>query len=125
MEIYNYHPLTGEYVGPSLADESPLEPDVFLIPAFSTTERPPATSENQRVYFNGAAWVVVEVQAPDEPVQNDAPPDPLVERRGVILAALADIDMKSIRPLREGDSAKVAQLEAQAETLRQELRGLV
>lgn len=39
-----------------------------------------------------------------------------------ILAQLAAIDSKSIRPLREGDGARVAALEAEAAALRAQLK---
>lgn len=41
-----------------------------------------------------------------------------------ILQALAQIDVRSIRALREGDSARIASLEADAAALRAELAGL-
>ena len=34
--IYNWHPITKEFVGTSKADESPLEPGVYLIPSYAT-----------------------------------------------------------------------------------------
>lgn len=51
-----------------------------------------------------------------EPVQTKE------ESNAVILAQLAAIDAKSIRPLRSGDAARVADLEAQAVTLRSQLK---
>jgi len=45
-------------------------------------------------------------------------------RRYEILGLLNEIDAKTIRPMREGDQARVAELEAQADELRVELRGL-
>jgi len=42
-------------------------------------------------------------------------------RNAAILAQLAELDAKSIRPLREGDAARVAALEEEAETLRAQL----
>lgn len=45
-------------------------------------------------------------------------------RTAEIKAALAEIDVKSIRPLRDGDTARLAELEAQAEALRKELSSL-
>jgi len=47
-----------------------------------------------------------------------------VRTRADVLADLATIDTKSIRALREGNTARIAELEAQAVTLRTELAGL-
>jgi len=41
MEIYNYDPITKYYLNVSTATESPLEPGVFLIPAYATEIEPP------------------------------------------------------------------------------------
>ena len=44
------------------ADESPLEPGVFLIPARCTTQSPPNIEllPNQQFKWNGEVWEVVE-----------------------------------------------------------------
>lgn len=57
------------------------------------------------------------------------PPPPTPEqvkaiRRAEIKAELTLIDAKSTRPLREGDTARIAALEAQAALLRSELAAL-
>ena len=39
--VYNYDPRTRIYTGASQADESPLEPGVFLIPAHAISQPPP------------------------------------------------------------------------------------
>lgn len=39
--IYHYHPVHFTYMGSSPADESPLEPGVYLIPAYATMVTPP------------------------------------------------------------------------------------
>lgn len=52
MKIYNYDSITKEFLRESLADESPLEQDVFLIPAFSTPTSPPTTTANEVVIFD-------------------------------------------------------------------------
>lgn len=61
MDIYNYHPTTQEFINQSKADISPLEPDVYLIPALATTIEPPATAENESVVFDeeSKVWNIV------------------------------------------------------------------
>lgn len=44
--------------------------------------------------------------------------------REEIMAALADIDARSIRALREGNASRLAELEAKAKRLRETLRAL-
>lgn len=51
MEIYNYHPITGEYLGIGLADDNPLEPDTPIVPGYATPGTPPADEVGRvRVY---------------------------------------------------------------------------
>lgn len=58
---YNYDPVTLEYIGQSEADESPLEPGVYLYPAHSTPKPPSATGNNESAVFDIASqsWSVV------------------------------------------------------------------
>lgn len=60
MDIYNYHPVTGEYLGSSTADESPLEPGVFHIPADATELEPPTIPAGKAAVFSENNWSVVE-----------------------------------------------------------------
>lgn len=48
----------GVYVGTVIADESPLEADVYLIPAGCVEETPPLLLEGQRARWNNTNWVV-------------------------------------------------------------------
>lgn len=57
MLIYNYHPITGEFISFVEADESPLEPGVYLIPANSTEKIPPDQVEKQVIIFENGEWV--------------------------------------------------------------------
>ena len=62
MQIYHYHPATGEYLGEGSADESPLEPGAYLVPAHATTTAPPtAMSGKVRVWRGG--WQFEDVVA--------------------------------------------------------------
>lgn len=47
-----------------------------------------------------------------------------MDRQGEIYVLLAQLDLKSIRALREGDVVRIAALEAEAVALRAELKGL-
>ena len=61
MKIYNYEFDTGLYIGESLADESPLEPDKFLIPAYATTIAPPNAQDGKTINFENGAWVINDI----------------------------------------------------------------
>ena len=60
MIIYNYD-FNNKLIAKSLADESPLEPGSFLIPAFSTTKVPPTFDiETQECHFKNDEWVITD-----------------------------------------------------------------
>lgn len=56
MKIYNYHPESGEFISESIADESPLEPGVWLIPAHATTLVPLKPKTGYAVIFANGGW---------------------------------------------------------------------
>jgi len=60
MKIYNYHSKYKNFILESVADESPLEPGVFLIPAHATDIKPPICESNQIQIFNETCWNIVE-----------------------------------------------------------------
>lgn len=64
MKIYNYN-QTGVYIGSSEADESPLEPGVFLIPAYATDIAPPPMQDGQLLKFDGETWGYVPFAKPE------------------------------------------------------------
>ncbi len=60
--------LAGLWTGAVLADESPLEPGVFLLPARSTFVAPPEdVAADLWPRWNGAGWDLVPRPAPAEP----------------------------------------------------------
>ncbi|MDC6179546.1 hypothetical protein [Ralstonia solanacearum] len=56
--VYHYHPTTGEYAGSSIADRSPLEPDVVLIPAYATDQAPPEAGPREVAVFRDGNWSI-------------------------------------------------------------------
>jgi hypothetical protein len=70
-KVYHYHPISLELCGWSLADASPLEPDVFLLPAHATFIEPPSIPENKVCIFMDKRW-----QIRDPVPKNDDSPEP-------------------------------------------------
>ena len=68
MKVFNYNPDTGEFVSESEADESPLEPGVFLIPANATDIEPPSYGPGRRAVFADGKWSIetIDVLSADE-----------------------------------------------------------
>lgn len=58
----------GCYAGTTTADESPLEPNVFLMPARTIDASIPSIPDGKRAKWNGA-WVFEDIPQPD--------PDPI------------------------------------------------
>jgi hypothetical protein len=71
MIIFHYHPVTGEYLGESAADESPLEEGVYLLPANSVSDPPPPTQEGFSVRFVDGSWQQIPVEASEEPAETE------------------------------------------------------
>lgn len=83
MQIYNYDALTGEYIGETTADESPLEPGIFLIPANATTTAPPNTQAGKTINFQNGAWVFIDIPVlepePEPQTKPEVKPKSLVD----------------------------------------------
>jgi len=146
MKIYNYNPDNGEFLSEADARLSPLEKDVFLVPANATKLKPKKPSKNKVCVFDDGAWVEVddyrgkEVDVlggvfvidkigvkPDDitPTKSEIDSFNKGKRISVIKAELSALDAKSIRPMREGDTEYLATIKAQVTVLRAELQGLL
>lgn len=58
MKIHNYDGITKEFLSESLADPSPLEEGVFMIPAFAVKTAPPQVAQNEVAVWDEGAWIV-------------------------------------------------------------------
>jgi hypothetical protein len=56
MLVYHYDAATGEYLGTTMAQESPLETGVFLVPAYATVTAPPEATTGYACVWDGSAW---------------------------------------------------------------------
>ena len=69
MIAYTYNPITMEFVGESSVDESPLEPGVFLMPAYSTEVTPiQFNPETHICYFDKDSnlWKIQDIETEPE-----------------------------------------------------------
>jgi hypothetical protein len=65
MKIFHYHPDTGELLGEGIADESPLEPGVWLVPASATALEPPTAPEGEVAVFVNDSWTLQPIPTDD------------------------------------------------------------
>jgi hypothetical protein len=60
MQVYNFHPETGEFLCEEAAHPNQLEPGNWLVPAFATTVQPPAPLAGHARVFQFDYWRYVE-----------------------------------------------------------------
>lgn len=70
MKIFNYDAFNGQFISETDADESPLEPGVFLIPAFATEIQPPE-QEGYNAHFIDGDWQLVAIPQPVIPTEEE------------------------------------------------------
>lgn len=124
MKIYNYDPISSEYVGASDAFESPLEPGVFLIPASATDAAPPTfDAAKEQCFWTGSDWTVAPVKlgsAPTSPTADEIAAEAWSTYQEQAKAALARSDVTMLRCFESGITAPAAWV-----TYRKDLRAIV
>jgi len=91
----------GYFAGLTTADESPLEPGVFLMPAGAVDAPAPAVPEGQRAKWNGS-WVFEDIPQPEpEPVEPYV--DTYADKRAAEYPPMADY----IDGVVKGDQAQI------------------
>jgi hypothetical protein len=63
MQIFNYDPITRALIGAGIADENPLEPGEFIIPAYATAVAPPNVPAGKYAAFD-SAWQLLDAVGP-------------------------------------------------------------
>jgi hypothetical protein len=87
MQIWRYHPTTGELLGSTAADPNPVEEGQWIMPAHSTPIAPPTPQPGFAETFIGSSWSTVadhrgETWWPTAQQYNDKP--------GVVVDVLGD-----------------------------------
>ena len=59
MKVYNFDPNTGYYLGSEDADESPLEPGKYCLPANATFIEPPLFQNNEIPKWEDNRWNII------------------------------------------------------------------
>lgn len=110
MKIFHYHPETGVYLGHGLADESPLEPGVWLIPAHATSTQPPEVIDGEQAVWTGETWDIQPTPEPTpEPIllnnpELPQPPQLLTPSQKLALIGLSIDELREL--LSPGDSTE-------------------
>lgn len=112
MQIYHYSPSNGAFLGSGIADESPLEPGVYLIPAYSTEISPPVPGEGQYASWNGESWEIKAEEQPDPETVTTVPVS-VTPRQGLIMLSRAGIlsDVNAAIAAIEGQAGEEARID--------------
>jgi hypothetical protein len=93
VKIANYHPGTGHLISLTDADQSPLEPGVFLVPAAATAKLPPEFDPaTQLAIFANGDWRIEPIPVPPAP---ESPP-PKTQRE-IALEAIVALEAEQYR----------------------------
>ena len=87
VKIYHYDFETGQYLGEGSADPSPLETNVWLIPAHATEVAPPETGPDEYAIFMDGDWAIFKAIEPVlDTVTSDPPVSPPVIKKDESIA---------------------------------------
>lgn len=88
----------GYFVAAVMADESPLEPGVYLIPGGAVDIPPPSVQPGKRAKLVGDGWAIEDL--PSEPGDDAGDPpsvDPVAALQSLAKSALSESDITVIR----------------------------
>lgn len=88
----------GYFVSAVMADESPLEPGVYLIPGGAVDVAPPSVLPGKRAKLVGDSWVLEDLPSDlVDDAANRPSADPVVVLRSLAMSALSESDITVIR----------------------------
>lgn len=104
MQIYNYDHVTGQLLGPSMADADREQPGKWVFPAFSTPHEPPSAPAGQEPVFDRVAdvWRLQPVRASTAAAQPADPSDPTAQAKALRDSALRSSDWVILRAYEQG-----------------------
>jgi hypothetical protein len=104
MKTVSQLDAAGYFIGPTISDESPRQPGVFLIPAGAVDSLPPNIPQGQRALWNGA-WMLEPIPMPPPPAA-PPPPEPLTDAQ-----ALLKIDADADRIISDAVGSRTTEYE--------------
>ena len=98
----------GYFIGTTIADESPLEPGVFLLPGGAVDAPAPAVPEGKMAKWNGAGFDLEDIPEPPQP----QPPTPAVSIPSIVTMRQARLALLQSGLLSQVNAAVAAADEA-------------
>jgi hypothetical protein len=118
MKTVSQLDAAGYFVGTTIADESPLEPGVYLIPAGAVDSLPPTIPDGRLAKWNGA-WVLedIPVPSPEPPAPEPPAPGPPMKvtrrqaRQAILLSGKLDLVQPAIDAIPDATQRGMMQIE--------------
>lgn len=129
--IYHYHPETHIYLCKEIADENPLEPGVYLVPANATLEPPPTIPITKGYAYTWCLdtnqWITKRIPPPkkgDPETTEHLTEEELIERKWELLRENRNLMLRETDYLFMRDYILTAEQDYKWRMYRQALRDL-
>ena len=116
----------GYFVGITIADESPLEKGVYLIPAGAVDSDAPSIPDGQRAKWENEQWVFEDIPQPEPEPEPEPPTDEEVKQMRIaeLQFELSKTDFKFSQDYDKKDTQEWLQLKSDRQAWRDEIRQL-
>ena len=97
LTIYSYHNTTKEFIGETKADPNPVREGDFLIPADSTTIKPPKfNKDKQSCRFIDNKWVVAKIEVAKEEIIQETKEQLISKNQQILWGAATQYEQSKI-----------------------------